>query len=286
MKHVSQLSQHIYYLPPDSSTDRPVLGVINGKHYSLYIDGGNSANHAQTFRAQLEVYQLSTPLAVFLTHWHWDHSFGLHDLQLVTISHEDTKTALQSLLPYKWDDASLNERVKSGIEIEFCATYIREEYGSNRDITIKIPEITFTTSMVIDLGDVTVEIEYLGGDHSADSSIAYIPEDKVLFLGDALYANMYNGPYHYTVKEITRLLEKIDTFDAEIYVLSHQMPQSKEEFSQFAKMLKILCELTTTYQGNKAEITKAVEHHNEIKLDDLALECIEYFTNPYEQDDD
>ena len=39
---LKKISECIYYLPPDSETDRPVLGYIRGDRYSLMVDAGNS----------------------------------------------------------------------------------------------------------------------------------------------------------------------------------------------------------------------------------------------------
>ncbi|WP_042348843.1 MBL fold metallo-hydrolase [Bacillus massiliigorillae] len=280
---LKKLSNHIYYLPPNSDTDRPVLGIISGKQYSLIIDGGNSSNHAQVLLSQIKTKNLPPILAVFLTHWHWDHSFGLHEMNITTICHTQTKTALKKLLPFSWSDEALDDRVTQGIEIAFCADMIKAEYGSNREIHIRIPEITFHNEMEIDLGDIHCIVEHVGGDHSSDSSIVYIPEDKVLFLGDCLYANMYDGPYHYTIQNILALLAKIEKYDADTYVLSHQMPQSKHEFTQFTTLLKTLCQLTETFKGNKKQISEALSKHTGEPLDELAQECIEYFTNIYKQ---
>lgn len=280
---LTRLSNHIYYLPPNPATDRPVLGIISGKKHALVIDSGNSANHAQAFLSQIKNKKLSPILAVFLTHWHWDHSFGLHEMDITTICHEQTKLALKELLPYSWSDEALDERVKKGIEIAFCADMIKAEYGSNRDIHIRLPEITFNNQMEIDLGGLHCIIEHVGGDHSSDSSIIYIPEDKVLFLGDCIYANMYEGPYHYTIPNVLALLDKIEKYDAHTYVLSHQIPQTKQEFTEFTTTLRLLCQLTETYNGNQKQITEAFIKHTGKEPDEIVIESIEYFVNYYEQ---
>jgi predicted amidohydrolase len=42
-----RLTVHVYYLSPDSTTDRPVLGAIVGTTGTLVVDAGNSPAHAQ-----------------------------------------------------------------------------------------------------------------------------------------------------------------------------------------------------------------------------------------------
>ncbi|CAM5678520.1 Zn-dependent hydrolase OS=Lysinibacillus sphaericus OX=1421 GN=LS41612_04895 PE=4 SV=1 [Lysinibacillus sphaericus] len=64
---------------------------------------------------------------VVLTHWHWDHIFGLSALRhMVSIASEKTKTAMEQLIPFSWSDEALDARVKEGIEIEFCARAIKK----------------------------------------------------------------------------------------------------------------------------------------------------------------
>ena len=46
---LKRLTDRIYYIPNDSKTDRPVLGLICGDKYSLVVDAGNSPTHANEF---------------------------------------------------------------------------------------------------------------------------------------------------------------------------------------------------------------------------------------------
>lgn len=42
---------------------------------------------------------------------------------------------MEELLPFSWSDAAIDERVKQGIEIEFCAEAIKK----NSEITVILP---------------------------------------------------------------------------------------------------------------------------------------------------
>lgn len=65
---------------------------------------------------------------VILTHWHWDHIFGMKTMNRLTISHQDTKDIIEHLKTLKWDDASLDERVDTGEKIAFCRDMIKRRY--------------------------------------------------------------------------------------------------------------------------------------------------------------
>jgi cyclase len=56
------------------------------------------------------------------------------------------------------------------------------------------PALTFRQDLRLDLGGVSVELDYPGPTHTAGSIIAQVREDDVLFSGDILFTN-----YHVTM---------------------------------------------------------------------------------------
>ena len=84
------------------------------------IDAGNSEEHAQLFLEMLKEKNVSNPDFVALTHWHWDHIFGLSVLQnALTISHAETKKEMQAIVSYEWTDEALDARVKRVRKLHF-----------------------------------------------------------------------------------------------------------------------------------------------------------------------
>ncbi|WNS73707.1 MBL fold metallo-hydrolase [Bacillus sp. DTU_2020_1000418_1_SI_GHA_SEK_038] len=282
MQALEKISNRFWYQTPVSETDRPILGVVIGDKRSLMIDAGNSEAHAKYFLSELEKNHIPQPSLVVLTHWHWDHTFGLSALDMISVASKQTKDELEKLVSFEWSDAALDERVKSGVEIEFCANAIKEEFGSERNITIKLPEVTFEKRMDIDLGGVTCQIHHVGGDHAQDSVIVYIKEEKILFLADAIYANLYASKRNMTVKRTLQLLDKIAQFDAETYILSHWKPVSKHEYQQEAKLLRNLAHLTEQYEGRYDEIKIAYQSIVNRDLNEDELETLDYFVNGFE----
>ncbi|WP_057762463.1 MBL fold metallo-hydrolase [Cytobacillus praedii] len=281
MQTLEKISDRFWYQTPVSETDRPILGVVIGDKRSLMIDAGNSEDHAKYFLSELEKNNIPLPSIVVLTHWHWDHTFGLSGLDMISVASRQTKAELEKQVPFEWTDAALDERVQSGVEIEFCANAIKEEYGRERNITITLPEITFETMMQIDLGGVTCQLQHVGGDHAQDSVIVYVKEEKILFLADAIYANLYSSKRNHTVKRTLQLLDEIDQFDADIYILSHWKPVSKQEYEQEANLLRNIAKLTEQFTGRYEAIVKAYKEQVERELNEDEHETIEYFINGY-----
>ena len=51
-------------------------------------------------------------------------------------------------------------------------------------INITLPDITFSDSMKLDLGDTTFEMIYFGKFHSNSDIVIYVPEIRTVFIGD------------------------------------------------------------------------------------------------------
>lgn len=147
MQTLEKISNRCWYQTPVSETDRPILGVVVGDNKSLLIDAGNSEAHANCFLKELKEQGIPLPSIVVLTHWHWDHIFGLSALNMLSVASIQTKAKIKKLVSYEWTDSALEERVKSGLEIEFCANAIKEEFGSERNIIISLPDLAFEQRM-------------------------------------------------------------------------------------------------------------------------------------------
>ena len=75
---LKQLTDRVFYSMFDKTADRPVLGYVNGQKYSFMIDAGNSQKHVELFYEALCRKGLKKPDITAVTHWHWDHTFGMH----------------------------------------------------------------------------------------------------------------------------------------------------------------------------------------------------------------
>lgn len=93
------------------------------------------------------------------------------------------------------------------------------------------------------------------------------------------FTKMYAENVHYTVKEILRLLDELDAFDAETYILSHQRPWTKEEFRQETGKLRMMAKYTDFCGGDKQKIMNEYEKYVKRELKEDELETIAYFVN-------
>lgn len=134
----------------------------------------------------------------------------------------------------------------------------------------------------MDLGGLTCEIEHVGGDHSSDSCVVFIPEEKALFVGDCLYANLYAEKWNYTIEKILKLIGQLEKYDADIHFLSHHpAPLTKDAFSAFLQLLKNTALLTQKHAGDETAIQQEMTHNLQRNLNEEELETITFFVNGY-----
>ncbi len=216
----SRLTDHVYWMAP-GAPDRPSLCAVVGSAYTLMLDAGASPAHTQSFLNALAAHGLAAPRYVALTHWHWDHVFGVATLGIPVIASRSTADQLATLAAYDWSDAALDQRVASGEEIQFCADNIKLELPAPRDVQIAVPDVIMDRSLDFQLGGVTCHIQVVGGDHAADSCVMVVEPDQLVFLGDCLYDAIYTPQRYYTAARLFPLLDTILGFNAEWYVEGH-----------------------------------------------------------------
>ncbi|HEY0601421.1 MAG TPA: MBL fold metallo-hydrolase [Herpetosiphonaceae bacterium] len=254
----NRIAEHTYWLSPDSTTDRPTLGAIVGQRGTLLVDAGNSLAHAHILLSELSNLAV-TPSFVALTHWHWDHVFGTAAFDLPTFAHEETRRIVAEMAAQDWSDTALDARVAAGVEIEFCRDMIKAELPDRSDLVIRPPEISFRDEIELDLGGVTCRIVHVGGDHAADSVVVYVPEDRIVFLGDCLYPAIYAPARHYTTPKLFPLLDRLLSFDAECYLAGHHpQPMTRAEIQAEAALLRKIGGLVDRHGADREAILAAL----------------------------
>lgn len=273
-----QASPRIFWLTPDSTTDRPVLGVVAGATGSLVVDAGNSPAHARTLFAAMAAAGLPPVRYLVVTHWHWDHWFGISAFNVPVIAHATTRRILTAQAVWDWSDAALDARVAQGVEIAFCRDMLKAELPDRRDLLLRAPDIAFTGEMEIDLGDVTCRLIHVGGDHAADSIIVYVPMERIAFLSDCRYEDLYVTPRRYTTGRLFPLLDCLLELDAECYLGGHEStPISRTELAAEAARLRLVGEMVARLGADRTAVLAALTQELSHPLDEDTLAFADAF---------
>ena len=219
MMDLKRLTEHIWYMPFEEERDRPNLGYVKGDHWSLAIDAGHSAAHVKEFYTLLERENLPLPGMTVLTHWHWDHTFGMHAVNGLTLANDRTNGYLA-----EWKDII----EKNGPE-EFLAIHesIRREYGTDTEVIVRKADLVFTGEVMLDLGGCTVKVITTDAPHTDDSALVYVEDDKTLFLGDSTCDDFFTGIKRPDL--CRKLADTIRGINPEICMEGHWVPTDPED---------------------------------------------------------
>lgn len=269
---LQKFSRHVYWLPPDGRTDRPILGAIAGERAMLLVDAGNSPAHAQLLLDEVTRLGLTLPQFLVLTHWHWDHVFGTAVINLPTFAHPETKRRIEEMASLDWSDAALDERVAAGLEIAFCRDMMKLELPDRSELTLRPPEITFSDRIELDLDGVTVQLIHVGGDHAGDSIIVFVPADRVAFISDCLAPDLYQQPPRYTTTRLFPLIDRLLHCEADFYLFGHHPePMPRAELAAYTTRLKTIGQTVDRIGHNRAAILAELgQPLDEDDLEDLA----------------
>ena len=172
-----RLTDRIWVFPYEEERDRPNLSYIRGDRWSLAVDAGHSADHTRAFYQALEEAGLPLPKLTVLTHWHWDHSLGMHAVSGLCLANERTNRHL----------AAFGERFEREGPAFFFALdeRIRREYGDGEPVVVTLADMTFSGEITLDAGGCPIRVFQAESPHTDDATLIFVPDEKVLILGDS-----------------------------------------------------------------------------------------------------
>lgn len=92
--------------------------------------------------------------------------------------------------------------------------------------------LTFDQRIVLDGGRITCECRHLSSAHSDDYVAIFIPEEKVIFLGDIYNADFYQN-HNRDLEKAKQLFQELSIIDFELRVVGHSEPIRKDNILNF-----------------------------------------------------
>lgn len=227
---LEQVTDRIYVFPGEdfNGRDRPFLYFIRGDKLRLAVDAGNSPAHVKAFYTALKAAGHPTPDLTILTHWHWDHTFGLRAVKGLTLATKATNETLRKVQTWAWDPESMEERLRTGEDIQACADCIRREYADPEKIRVVTADMELDGDMTIDLGGVTCQVILGDSPHSRDGLFLYFPEERALAVGDGESGDYYELEGKYDPVKLEAFLSLLNSLDYDLALPGHQMPWTKQ----------------------------------------------------------
>lgn len=220
--HLQQLGAHTWIFPLESAKDRPNLGYVRGENMAIAIDAGHSSSHVEDFYEALDREGLPLPDLTVITHWHWDHTFGMHAVHGKTLARPETNQYLRDFAERLEKDPGYGRKF---LKSDPC---IIREYAGNVPLKVVPADEELQGDKTIDLGGLTVELYYTESPHTEDALLVFVPRDRVLFVGDAQlgeFPTWFMDDY-----KLAELKEKVSYIDAKTIVDGHWMPYTKKQY--------------------------------------------------------
>ena len=173
---LERLTERVWVYPYEEERDRPNLSYIKGDRWSLAVDAGHSDSHVREFYRTLEDENLPLPELTVLTHWHWDHTFGMHAIHGLSLANERTNQHLT-------DFRTRLEKEGTGFFLAMHES-IRREYEGGKPVIVTPADLLFRGEMKLDTGNCPIRIFQAEAPHTDDSTLIFLPEENILILGD------------------------------------------------------------------------------------------------------
>jgi glyoxylase-like metal-dependent hydrolase (beta-lactamase superfamily II) len=163
------------YIQHDGSWMVNNTGVITGDDGSYLLvdttstEARNRALLAAVEKITAKEIDADPPRALVNTHHHGDHTFG--------------NWLMPARTPIVGHVTCREDVLAAGLVA--AQMLIGPDYGQ---IELRPPDVTFTGSMTLHLGNRLVELHHVGPAHTRSDVVVWLPEERVLFSGDIVFA--------------------------------------------------------------------------------------------------
>ncbi|NKQ51752.1 MBL fold metallo-hydrolase [Amycolatopsis sp. K13G38] len=200
---VRQISPHVHVETAHLGSNN---SIITGKHGLALVDTPHRPTDAIAWRKTAD--QLGDTRFVVNTDHHPDHTIGNYWMGGEVVSHRGTRERLLHDAPDHDYLAKLFAR------IDPAAVALLDEYR------VRVPTVVFNDQLDLHLGDVHLELTFQPG-HTANSLIAYLPEDGVVFTGDIVCEAGLPSFQDCRVADWFDAIDKVAGYDFEFLVPGH-----------------------------------------------------------------
>ncbi len=173
----------------------------------------------EAYRWRKEIEQFGNIIYIINTDHHRDHAIGDY-----------------------YFDADM-KKLTAPEYVAFCKNWIKlldPQSGPVIDAYfVRRPTFTFQSRMTLYLGEDILELIHVRS-HTADETLIYMPENKVLFAGDTVCTNGIASLYESYPLEWLEALQLIEELDFEVLVPGHGNVGNKDSMIQFQKELTVL----------------------------------------------
>jgi glyoxylase-like metal-dependent hydrolase (beta-lactamase superfamily II) len=242
----------------ENSGMRSNAGFIDLGDFTLVIDTTISLGAAEDLKKAAIQYTKKEPRFVVITHFHLDHVIGnmifdpstliiTSDRTLQNIEKEDFKRIDEIKGTDQKEITNMEEALKKDlpeekrVEFENNLKVIHDVQSKN--FFLRLPNTVFKEKLILNGKERTVHLQTFKKAHTDGDVLVYIPEDKVLFAGDLLFARVDPWLGSGDPDGWISLIDDILALDFKVTVPGHGKLASKEEFSLEQRYIREIVDL-------------------------------------------
>lgn len=195
------------WVQPDGTWWINNAGVVEGPAGTLLVDTCATEERTRRLLAAVGAATGGAPVtAAVNTHQHGDHTYGncLLPGDAVLVGHQAMRAALAV-----------------DIVIEGCPAFWDPvpDWGA---VTRRLPDVTVAGGLTLHRGDRVVEVHHPGGPaHTPGDLVVWLPEERVLFTGDLVFAGLTPLVLMGSVAGARRSLDWLAGFEPAVVVPGH-----------------------------------------------------------------
>ena len=209
-----KIADRVYHFQRKQSSNS---GAIIMKDYVIIVDAGQEPGSGKEVVDKLQKITDKPVKYVVITHYHDDHIMAIPWFKkqgAVVIGHEETSRIIKEM-GNKLIDQRINLFGRGRPELKEIL----------KDAVIDVPDLTFEKKMTIGEGEERVELLFFGPARTPSDIYLWLPEEKILFTGDAI--NKSVQPIHYdypNIKQWTDSMQSAMDLGPALYLPGHGEP--------------------------------------------------------------
>ncbi len=222
---VQQLAERVWILCHDWKRLEPTVGLILTDEGWVAVDGGNSPAHGRRAYEAARQIERRPFRYVIDTHRHFDHAFGNQAFGAPAIGSRRCRERFAGNLGDDWAP----ERVHGWLRAEMLPHVPALSPKDFAGLDLVPPAVDFEGSLRLHLGGTEIDLFHLDGVHCDDHIAVYLPDERVLFPGDAFY---YLGGAEGSPLRLPELLARAGALEVETYAAGHERSYDRKTFDR------------------------------------------------------
>ena len=219
------------FVRPDEGAN---IGLIRTADGVVIVDTASSPPDTQKLLDAAGV-SASEARLVINTHSHGDHTWGNQLFDCPILAHRLCREKMVANLAGPWSAEAIEESIAEGEKTD--PDWARDARENLADLRITLPTEVFDDRRELEIGGVRFQVIHFGA-HTPDSTVVWLPEAKVLFAGDLIFAGRYPYLDDADVLALIAALKRLPEFGAQVIVPGHGVLCGEAEIAALVDYLE------------------------------------------------